>query len=156
MCQVAPFHTFDIFLSFPYCYHERAAADTERSDSLWAISVFHVKWTKFSTFRSQNETFHMWGQDNKQVWWFKKKIKKVVFFKNSYFKNILNGLWNKTKKKNKIPLRSQNETFHMWGQDNEQFWWFFKIVKKVGFFKKFSFQKYFEWPWNGKFKKIGL
>jgi hypothetical protein len=31
---------------------------------------FHVKWTKFSAFRSQNETFHMWGQDNEQFWWF--------------------------------------------------------------------------------------
>jgi hypothetical protein len=31
---------------------------------------FHVGWTKFSTFRSQNETFHMWSQDNEQFWWF--------------------------------------------------------------------------------------
>jgi hypothetical protein len=34
-----------------------------------------------------------------------------------------------------------NETFHMRGQDNEQFWRFFQNFKKVGFLK---FQKYFE------------
>jgi hypothetical protein len=35
---------------------------------------FHVKWTKFSTFRSQNETFRMWDQDNEQFWWFFSKF----------------------------------------------------------------------------------
>jgi hypothetical protein len=56
---------------------------------------------------------------------FFKILKRYVFFKNANFKNILNGLWNKTKKNKKIPFRFQNETFHMWGQNSEKFWFFF-------------------------------
>jgi hypothetical protein len=60
-------------------------------------------------------------------------FKKAGFFLKLKFQKYF-CLWNKTKKQNKIPLRSQNETFHMWGQDNEQFWWFFfQNFKKVGF-----------------------
>jgi hypothetical protein len=86
-----------------------------RGSSLYCslCGVFHVKWTKFSAFRFQNETFHVWGQDSEQFWWFFQNFKKVGFLKNSNFNNILNGLWNKTKKKNKITFRSQNETFHV-------------------------------------------
>jgi hypothetical protein len=42
-----------------------------------------------------------------------KHFKKLGFFKNSNFKNIFNGLRNKTKEKNKIPFRSPKETFLM-------------------------------------------
>jgi hypothetical protein len=50
-------------------------------------------------------------------------------------------------KKNKIAFRSQNETFNTWGQDNEQFCWFFQNFKKVGSFKNSNFKSilnYFE------------
>jgi hypothetical protein len=41
---------------------------------------------------SQNETFHVWGRDNEQFWWFFFKILKGRFFKTSNFKNIFNDL----------------------------------------------------------------
>jgi hypothetical protein len=45
----------------------------------------------------------MCDQDNEVLVIFS-KFKKGRFFKNSNLKNTLNGLCNKTKKKNKIPL----------------------------------------------------
>jgi hypothetical protein len=57
-----------------------------------------------------------------------------IIFLFDFFYNI--PKWNETtQNKNKIAFRSLNETFHMWGQDHEQFWWLFQNFKKVAFLK---------------------
>jgi hypothetical protein len=83
----------------------------------WPHGSFHVKWTKFSAFRSQNENFHMWGQDNEQFWWFFfQKFKKVGFFLKIQISKIfwIEDLWKLVVRLIKLKLLTKASISCLW------------------------------------------